>query len=113
MLLFDTIRSFMRDPDYRSLLLTTAIVLGIGTVSYHHIEGWSILDSLYFSFITLTTIGYGDFSPATDWGKVFTMFYIIIGIGIILAFVNTVYRHYEDKRVERKQKNSGNGPSSK
>ncbi len=94
MYVFKTLISFFRDPEYRSLLLTTAIVLTLGTVVYHYLEEWTWLDSFYFSIITLTTIGYGDFSPQTDEGKLFTIFYIIIGVGIILSFINTVYNHY-------------------
>jgi voltage-gated potassium channel Kch len=58
------------------------------------LEGWSYVDSLYFSVVTLTTVGYGDFSPQTNAGKLFTVLYIIIGVGIILAFINTVFNHY-------------------
>lgn len=65
---------------------------------YHFLEGWSYVDSLYFSVITLTTIGYGDFSPQTDAGKLFTIFYIIIGLGMILSFINTVYEHYANAK---------------
>jgi voltage-gated potassium channel Kch len=52
-----------------------------------------VLDSLYFSVITLTTIGYGDFSPESTPGKVFTIFYIFIGLGFVMAFVTTLVQH--------------------
>ncbi len=94
MIFFRTLFSFFQDKQYRDLLITSFIILGFGTVVYHFLEGWSWLDSIYFSIITLTTIGYGDFSPQTNGGKLFTIFYILIGIGIILSFVNTVYSHY-------------------
>jgi len=100
MFFIKTIISFVKDKEYRSLLLTTLVVLGFGSIVYHHIEGWSWVDSIYFSVITLTTIGYGDFSPQTDAGKLFTIFYIIIGIGIILSFINTVYEHYNSARIK-------------
>lgn len=96
MIFFKTIVSFLRDKAYRDLLLTTVVILGIGTIVYHYVEGWKWLDSLYFSAITLTTIGYGDFSPQTDLGKIFTLFYILIGLGIILTFINTIFKHYQD-----------------
>lgn len=81
---------FLKDSSYRSLLTISIIVLAIGTFSYSYLERWSFVDSLYFSVITLTTIGYGDLSPQTVEGKLFTIFYIFIGIGIILSFINTV-----------------------
>jgi voltage-gated potassium channel len=104
MVFFKTIVSFLSDREYRDLLLTTLVTIGVGSVVYHLVEGWSWLDSIYFSVITLTTIGYGDYSPQTDEGKIFTIFYIVIGLGIILSFINTIYNHYNDVKAERKGK---------
>ena len=105
MLFIKTIISFLKDDEYRDLLLTTIVIIGIGSVVYHYLEDWDWLDSIYFSIITLTTIGYGDFSPQTQGGKIFTMFYILIGLGMILSFINTVYRHYADVKSVEVQKN--------
>ena len=85
--------SGMRDPEFRALLLTVAGLLGTGTLVYHRYEGWSVIDSLYFSVITLTTVGYGDLSPTRPGTKIFTIVFIIVGIGILLAFVNLVAKH--------------------
>ena len=54
---------------------------------YARVEGWNALDALYFSVITLTTVGYGDFSPHTPAGKIFTMIYVLVGLGLISGFV--------------------------
>lgn len=97
-----TLVSFLRNDDYRDLLITTFITLAIGSAVYHYLEGWSWLDCIYFSIITLTTVGYGDFSPQTDEGKLFTIVYILIGVGIILSFINTVYSHYKDVKTDDK-----------
>lgn len=105
MLLYRTLVSFLKDEEYRDLLLTTCIVVAFGSVVYHYLEGWSWVDAVYFSVITLTTVGYGDFSPQTDKGKLFTIFYIIIGIGLILSFINAIYNHYASvKSSEKKSK---------
>ncbi len=80
----------LKDPEFQALFFLVVAMLALGTWFYSRAEGWSLLDSLYFSVITLTTVGYGDFSPSTAAGKIFTIFYIFVGIGIILGFVNVV-----------------------
>lgn len=88
-----------KDPEFEVLLTLTAVVLATGTIFYHDVEGWTYLDSLYFSVVTLTTVGYGDLFPHTAVSKIFTMVYLIVGIGILFGFINTV-AHYaiEDSR---------------
>lgn len=98
-----TLLSFLRDDEYRDLLITTMIIILAGTLTYHYIEGWSYIDSFYFSVVTLTTIGYGDFSPQTDGGKMFTVLYIIVGIGMILSFINTIQHHYTYMKHKEKR----------
>lgn len=85
-----TVISLFRNPDSRGLLGLTGLVIASGATFYHYVEGWEWLDSFYFTVITLTTIGYGDFTPKTDVGKLFTMVYVfILGLGILSG----LYRH--------------------
>ncbi|MHC0416881.1 potassium channel family protein, partial [Enterococcus faecalis] len=49
---------------------------------------------LYLSFMTLTTIGYGDVHPVTDLGKIFTMVYATVGLGIMAMFISVVAKSY-------------------
>lgn len=78
-----------------------AAVWVIGAVFYHLAEGLSLVDAIYFSAMTLTTVGYGDFAPQTDIGKIFTTFYALIGIGIFLGFAAALFQHVVG-RIRRK-----------
>jgi hypothetical protein len=79
-----------RDPQFVSLGLLTVIAIASGTGFYTLVEGLRVVDALYFSVVTLTTVGYGDFAPKTDAGKLFTAVYVLLGIGLLLTFVTTI-----------------------
>ena len=62
-----------------------AIFYLVGCSVYNYLEGWSPLDTVYFLTVTSTTVGYGDLSPASSLGKLFTCIYALIGITVILG----------------------------
>ena len=84
------LRALRHDGHFRALAFLTFVALTTGTVFYWFVEGWRLVDCLYFSAATLTTVGYGDFTPQTDAGKLFTVVYVIVGVGMMLAFVTRV-----------------------
>lgn len=63
-----------------------------GSIFYHLVEGLRPLDAIYFTAMTLTTVGYGDFSPQTDAGKLFTAVYAFVGIGVFLGFAAALFQ---------------------
>ena len=79
-----------RDPQTRALVTGALTVIAVGTWFYARQEGWSVVDSLYFTVMTLTTVGYGDLSPTTTATRLFTVFFVLIGIGILLGFIDVV-----------------------
>jgi hypothetical protein len=86
--MFPGLRSMLREPEGRILVFLSIGTILFGTVAYAAIEGWGLLDALYFSVVTLATVGFGDLHPTTDLGKVFTVGYIVFGIGIIAGFAS-------------------------
>ena len=86
-----------------SLVLGLLFVAG-GTIYYSAEEGWSQVDSLYFTTMTLTTVGYGDLVPTTDASKIFTSIYSIFGIGVMLYLLGSVVSTFlfnQERYVER------------
>jgi len=80
----------IRDPGSRPVLIWALLTLLLGMLVYHWLEGWSYLDALYFSVISLATIGYGDFVPTTPLSRAFTIVYVINGIVILLALFDRI-----------------------
>ena len=94
----------LKKPQYRAVFVWLIMILLVGTIFYHLVEGWSWLDSLYFSVITLSTVGYGDFSPTTTASKLFTIAYIFLGISIFVSFASMLVKERQEMRQERVKK---------
>jgi voltage-gated potassium channel len=86
------VRLWRRDPDRRTLVILVYFTLLTGTIFYSLQEGWSLVDALYFSVTTLTSVGLGDLAPTTTIGKLFTVVYIFSGLGLIAGFIDTIVR---------------------
>ena len=73
----------------RFVVIAFLSAIAIGTVVFRAIEGWSILDSLYVTVQTVTTVGYGDLTPATPAGRLFVSVFMLFGVGIVLYALTT------------------------
>src|SRR6476620_11529211 len=68
----------------RIVLMAVLAALAVGTVVFHLLEGWSILDSLYVTAQTVTTVGFGDLAPRTIRGRAFATVFMMVGVGVVL-----------------------------
>lgn len=91
-------------PGFLPAVGILSVLLVIGTFFYHYSESWSYLDSLYFSSITLATVGYGDLRPSTPASKIFTIFYIFMGAGFLSYIVYTFSRSLVEGRERQIRK---------
>lgn len=87
-----------------TVICVMLFMLLFGTVAYMLLEKWSFVDSLYFSTVTLTTIGYGDLYPTTPASRFFTVIFIIVGVAVMLnalTFLGSYYyRYFENTQAE-------------
>lgn len=102
----------VRQPFQQLLLSVVVIMMTIGVAFYSWQENWSVIDSLYFTVIALTTVGFGDFAPTTALSRLFTIFYVLAGIGIFGVAINAIVSRQQQRVRERRESRSddaGNG----
>ena len=68
---------------------------------YRWLEDWSWVDSLYFSVVAITTVGFGDLTPSTDASKLFTVGYLVVGISLFTTFISLRFRYRATKRANK------------
>ncbi|MCE6960683.1 potassium channel family protein [Cereibacter sphaeroides] len=87
------LKGVLGDPRLAVIAGLTATEIGGATVFYRLVEGWRWVDAFYFSVVTIATVGFGDLAPRTDVGKLFTVFYILTGIGLFVTFAAALADH--------------------
>jgi voltage-gated potassium channel Kch len=97
--LFFNIKVFLRGMSV-PIMIFGLLVLS-STIVFSTLEGKGFLDSIYFTVVTITTVGYGDVKPETPEGKIATMILLVIGI-LSLSFAS---RYLIDYVVKARDKN--------
>ena len=89
-----------RDPETKALPVVAGALVLTGTIFYWRFEDWTIIEALYFSVVTLTTVGYGDLHATSPETQIFTIFYILTGLGVFVALLASVAEKYIAQKAE-------------
>jgi len=79
--------------------LLVIFIISLGVAGYMMIEGWSLLDALYMTVQTLTTVGYNEVHEMTEMGRIFTVLLICVGVAFFLYVAGAVVQFMIEGRI--------------
>ncbi|MGM9986402.1 MAG: potassium channel family protein [Bacillaceae bacterium] len=91
---------FLRTNHFNYVLVVTIFILLLGAISISIVEGLSFDDALWWSFVTVTTVGYGDISPETNLGRIIAVILMLVGIGFIGTLTGTIATFFMKRKKE-------------
>jgi voltage-gated potassium channel len=94
------VAAVLRDPETRALPIVAGALVLTGTLFYWRFEDWTIIEALSFSVVALTTVGFGDFTPTSAGTQIFTIIYILTGLGVLVALLSSVAQQYLRLKAE-------------
>jgi voltage-gated potassium channel len=77
------------------------VVVAIGALGFWYLEGLTLLEAFYMTITTITTVGYGDITPQTFHGRIFTMGLILAGVGVALYVLTRIIESVMEERFTR------------
>lgn len=83
-------KNFLNTNGFKYMLLLVIILMAFGAIGISYAEKMSFSDSLWWSFVTVTTVGYGDISPSTNAGRLIATVLMLVGIGLIGSLTSTI-----------------------
>ena len=97
---------YITHPKLRNLFFLTMLFIVLGSVLFSILEGWGLIDSLYFTVSTMTTVGYGDLVPTHDVSKLVATGYMVLTVPLILLSVGLTTEVVHDNikgKIRRKK----------
>lgn len=101
----NNIRNIVRINKFNYMLVINTLVIVIGAILISLLEEMSFEDAVWWSFVTFTTIGYGDVLIKTTMGRVIAIILMIFGIGFIGITTSTIAAYLVNKDIKREKRN--------
>lgn len=105
--LYKRVKFFFDLNGFKYMVVSTLICIIIGGISIHYAEGMSFVDGFWWSFVTATTVGYGDISPSTIPGRIIATILMIVGIGLIGSLTSTITALFFQKHEQKSDTTQG------
>lgn len=93
---FVKFRKFFNTNGFKYVLLIAIFSIFAASICMMYFENMTFTDSLWWSFVTATTVGYGDLSPSTGMGRIIASILMIVGIGLIGSLTSSITSFFLD-----------------
>lgn len=98
--LIGKMKKFLNTNGLKYVILLSASAILLATIGMMYLEGMSFEDALWWSFVTTTTVGYGDLSPASGGGRIVASILMLVGIGLIGSLTSSITSYFMHENVE-------------
>lgn len=95
------LKKVFNSDSFKYVLFITILMILTGGILIHFAEGMSIPDGIWWAFVTATTVGYGDISPESFYGRLIAMVLMLVGIGLIGTVTSTITSYFIDNRQKK------------
>lgn len=96
---------FLKTNNFQCILIITIVTVLLGAFGISITEDKTFSDSIWWSFVTTTTVGYGDISPATNIGRIIASILMLVGIGFVGMLTGTIATYFlTDKKTNKSYK---------
>lgn len=104
--LYKHIKFFLDINGLKYMIVVCVMCILLGGVTIHFVEGMSFADGLWWSFVTATTVGYGDISPVSSYGRIVAAILMLVGIGLIGSLTSTITALFFERHDVKKDAKS-------
>lgn len=87
-------KTFFNTNGFKYVVFVTSLFIVLGGILIHFTENMSYSDGIWWAFVTATTVGYGDISPRTLYGRIIAMILMLVGIGLIGTVTSTITSYF-------------------
>ena len=91
-----------KDRNALDFIIAFSLIISIivaGSIGYMLIEGYSLIDAIYMTVITVATVGFREVEELSTSGKIFTIFLIVISLGILTYSISIITSHIVEGRL--------------
>lgn len=92
---------FLKTNNFNYVIYTTVMTIVFGAIGISIVEDMTFSNAIWWSFVTTTTVGYGDISPSTGLGRIIAVVLMLVGIGFIGMLTGTITTFFIKNKQEK------------